>query len=125
MKSSEHQSVFIVFVSPTHNSKLITLIMKFSATITKVLPPRTISNEKGDFKFQPIEVEILEDCKRFDNTTFVREHNIKVDLVGKFAENFKLNPGTEITIDLVFEPAWDQSMLSDEARVTLGYDLDF
>lgn len=29
------------------------------------------------------------------------------------------------TIELVFEPAWDQSMLSDEARVILGYDVDF
>lgn len=28
-------------------------------------------------------------------------------------------------IELVFEPAWDQSMLSDEARVILGYDVDF
>lgn len=28
-------------------------------------------------------------------------------------------------IELVFDPAWDQSMLSDEARVILGYDLDF
>ena len=28
-------------------------------------------------------------------------------------------------IDLVFEPAWDQSMLSDEAKVILGYDIDF
>lgn len=26
-------------------------------------------------------------------------------------------------IELVFEPVWDQSMLSDEARVILGYDL--
>lgn len=35
-------------------------------------------------------------------------------------------PGvTGSTIDLVFEPAWDQSMLSDEARVILGYDVDF
>ena len=25
-------------------------------------------------------------------------------------------------IDLVFEPVWDQSMLSDEARVALGWD---
>lgn len=29
------------------------------------------------------------------------------------------------TIDLVFEPAWDQSMLSDEAKVILGFDIDF
>lgn len=28
------------------------------------------------------------------------------------------------TIDLVFEPAWDQSLLSDEAKVALGFDLD-
>lgn len=28
-------------------------------------------------------------------------------------------------IELVFEPVWDQSMLSDEARVILGYDIDF
>ena len=35
-------------------------------------------------------------------------------------------PGvTGCEIDLVFEPAWDQSMLSDEARVILGYDIDF
>jgi len=27
-------------------------------------------------------------------------------------------------IELVFEPVWDQSMLSDEARVILGYDID-
>ena len=26
-------------------------------------------------------------------------------------------------IELVFEPAWDQSMLSDEAKVILGYDI--
>lgn len=29
---------------------------------------------------------------------------------------------TKCTIDLVFEPAWDQSLLSDEARVALGMD---
>lgn len=35
-------------------------------------------------------------------------------------------PGvTGCTIDLVFEPAWDQSMLSDEARLILGFDVDF
>lgn len=28
------------------------------------------------------------------------------------------------TIDLVFEPAWDKSMLSEEARVELGMDGD-
>ncbi len=34
-----------------------------------------------------------------------------------------LTPGvTGCKIDLVFEPVWDQSMLSDEARVALGMD---
>ena len=28
-------------------------------------------------------------------------------------------------LELVFEPVWDQSMLSDEARIILGYDIDF
>ena len=28
-------------------------------------------------------------------------------------------------IELVFEPAWDQSLLSDEARVALGMDPEF
>ena len=33
-------------------------------------------------------------------------------------------PGIEgCKVDLVFEPAWDQSMLSDEARLALGYDI--
>jgi len=32
-------------------------------------------------------------------------------------------PGVKsCNIELVFEPVWDQSMLSDEARVTLGFD---
>ena len=34
-------------------------------------------------------------------------------------------PGvTKCTIDLTFEPQWDRSMLSDEARVELGLDYD-
>ena len=31
---------------------------------------------------------------------------------------------TGCEIDLVFEPVWDRSMLSDEARVILGMDVD-
>ena len=37
----------------------------------------------------------------------------------------ELTPGVKsCTLDLVFDPVWDQSMLSDEARVALGYDID-
>ena len=31
---------------------------------------------------------------------------------------------TKCNIELVFEPVWDQSMMSDEARVILGFDID-
>ena len=35
-------------------------------------------------------------------------------------------PGiTGCELELVFEPAWDQSLLSDEARIALGMDPDF
>jgi len=48
------------------------------------------------------------------------------EVIAEVQHSVELTPGvTKCTIDLVFEPAWDQSMLSDEARVTLGYDLDF
>jgi len=34
-------------------------------------------------------------------------------------------PGVKsCTLELVFEPPWDKSMLSEEARVELGFDLD-
>lgn len=37
----------------------------------------------------------------------------------------ELTPGVKsCRIELVFEPAWDQSLLSDEARVALGLDID-
>lgn len=29
---------------------------------------------------------------------------------------------TDAVVNLVFEPAWDQSMMSEEARVELGFD---
>lgn len=31
---------------------------------------------------------------------------------------------TACVVNLVFEPAWDQSMMSEEARVELGFDYD-
>lgn len=37
----------------------------------------------------------------------------------------ELTPGVNsCNIELVFEPAWDRSMLSDEARIALGMDPD-
>ena len=38
----------------------------------------------------------------------------------------ELTPGIRsCEIELVFEPAWDQSLLSDEARIALGMDPEF
>ena len=45
------------------------------------------------------------------------------DVVGEVKHAVELTPGiTKCDIELVFEPAWDQSMLSEEARVALGWD---
>ena len=47
------------------------------------------------------------------------------EVVAEVQHSVELTPGvTKCTIDLVFEPAWDQSMLSDEARVILGFDVE-
>lgn len=43
--------------------------------------------------------------------------------VKRSVEDVKGVEGCEI--ELTFDPVWDQSMLSDEARVILGMDLDF
>ena len=34
----------------------------------------------------------------------------------------RVEGGNTANINLVFEPAWDQSMMSEEARVELGFD---
>lgn len=45
------------------------------------------------------------------------------EVLAEVKHSVELTPGiTKCTIDLTFEPAWDQSMLSDEARVILGFD---
>ena len=45
------------------------------------------------------------------------------EVIAEVQHGVEMTPNiTKCTIDLVFEPAWDQSMLSDEARVALGMD---
>ncbi|MBQ9400435.1 MAG: DUF59 domain-containing protein [Bacteroidales bacterium] len=47
------------------------------------------------------------------------------DVMAEVKHSVELTPGvTGCDIELVFEPVWDQSMLSDEARVALGMDPD-
>lgn len=47
------------------------------------------------------------------------------DVMAEVQHSVELTPGvTKCTIELTFEPVWDQSLLSDEARVALGWDID-
>ena len=48
------------------------------------------------------------------------------EVISEVKHSVELTPGIgSCSIELVFEPAWDQSMLSDEARVALGMDPEF
>ena len=63
-----------------------------------------------------------------------REVNIKMtftapncpmadEVLAEVKQNVLMTPGVKgCNVDLVFEPVWDQSMLSDEARIALGMD---
>lgn len=45
------------------------------------------------------------------------------EVMAEVKHSVELTPGIKsCNIELVFEPAWDQSLLSDEARIALGYD---
>lgn len=45
------------------------------------------------------------------------------EVMSDVQNSVEMTPGVKkCTIDLTFEPVWDQSMLSDEARVALGMD---
>lgn len=47
------------------------------------------------------------------------------EVIAEVKHNVELTPGiTSCDIELVFEPAWDQSLLSDEAKLQLGLDVD-
>jgi len=45
------------------------------------------------------------------------------EVIAEVQYNVANTPGVKsCSIDLVFEPPWDQSLLSDEARIALGWD---
>ena len=47
------------------------------------------------------------------------------DVIGEVKKVVEMTPGIKsCDIELVFEPAWDQSLLSDEAKLALGMDVD-
>ena len=48
------------------------------------------------------------------------------EVIAEVKRSVEETPGVEgCGIELTFDPVWDRSMLSDEARVILGMDLDF
>jgi len=48
------------------------------------------------------------------------------EVISEVQHSVEMTPGvSKCTIELTFDPVWDQSMLSDEARVALGYDPEF
>ena len=48
------------------------------------------------------------------------------EVMAEVKQSVELTPGIKsCEIELVFEPVWDQSLLSDEARVALGFDPEF
>jgi len=45
------------------------------------------------------------------------------EVIAEIRHQVEIAPGvTSVEIDLTFDPVWDQSMLSDEARLALGMD---
>ena len=45
------------------------------------------------------------------------------EVMAEVQQSIEMTPGvTKCSIELTFDPVWDQSMLSDEARVALGMD---
>ena len=45
------------------------------------------------------------------------------EVMADVQHSVEMTPGvTKCEIELTFEPVWDQSMLSDEARIALGFD---
>lgn len=47
------------------------------------------------------------------------------EVIAEVQHNVEQTPGVaDCHIELTFDPVWDQSMLSDEARIALGMDID-
>ncbi len=48
------------------------------------------------------------------------------EVIGEVKHSVEDTPGVKsCEIELTFDPVWDQSLLSDEARVALGWDPEF
>ena len=72
------------------------------------------------------ELNINRDREVFIKMTFTAPNCPMADeVLAEVRRGVELTPGVaKCTIELTFDPVWDQSMLSDEARVALGWDVD-
>ena len=70
------------------------------------------------------ELNINKERQVFIKMTFTAPNCPMADeVMGEVQYNVENTPGvTDCHIELTFDPVWDQSMLSDEARVALGMD---
>lgn len=73
------------------------------------------------------ELNIDKAHKAFIKMTFTAPNCPMADeVMADVKRSVENTPGiTGCELELVFEPAWDQSLLSDEARIALGMDPDF
>ena len=73
------------------------------------------------------ELHIDKEHKVFIKMTFTAPNCPMADIViGEVKHSVEDTPGiTGCEIELVWEPAWNTSLLSDEARVALGWDPEF
>ncbi|MBQ7622566.1 MAG: DUF59 domain-containing protein [Bacteroidales bacterium] len=73
------------------------------------------------------ELVINKEHKVFIKMTFTAPNCPMADeVLAEVRYNVENTPGvTGCEIELVFDPVWDRSMLSDEARVALGWDPEF
>ena len=72
------------------------------------------------------EININKEHRAYIKMTFTAPNCPMADMVISEAKTSVEDvPGiTGCDIDLVFEPAWSQDMMTDEAKVTLGFDVD-
>lgn len=70
------------------------------------------------------ELNINKDHEVYIKMTFTAPNCPMADeVIAEVRKGVEMTPGVKsCEIELVFEPAWDQSLLSDEARVALGLD---
>ena len=72
------------------------------------------------------ELNINKEHKAYIKMTFTAPNcPMADDVIAELQHSVETVPGiTGCEIELTFDPAWDQSMMSDEARVMLGFDID-